>query len=670
MRKRTYKIYAGDFETTVYDGQIRTDVWAAALCPLGTEDVTIDGGIEQMFTRLIGLNKHVIVYFHNLKFDGSFILDYLLIDRGIRQATRKTGDGERQVEFVESKDMPFNSVKYLISNMGAWYDIIYRTKSGHFIEFRDSLKLFPFTLAQVAEAFKTKHKKLEMEYKGLRYPGCPISDAEREYIAADVLVLKEALEFMFSQGHERLTIGSNCLHEYRTIVGKLQYKFFFPSLETITLDKKLYGAPNADAYIRKSYRGGWCYLVKGKERRVYHNGCTVDVNSLYPSVMSSESRCRYPVREPTFWRGDYIPDEALKANKYYFIRLRTQFKIKDGYLPTIQVKNSLNYKATEYLTTSDIYNPDDGNYYPEYYDNHGQLQPAVVEMTLTCTDWELIKDHYNLYNTVILDGCYFDAQMGIFDEYIDKYSKIKQESKGAMRTLAKLFLNNLYGKMATSTNAAFKLAYAKENDSIGFYTITDAEKPAGFIAVGSAITSYARNFTIRAAQKNYYGVDRPGFIYADTDSLHLDIPPEQLIGVPVHPTKFCHWKIESGWDVSRYTRQKTYIEHIIKENNEPVPEEKQRYLICCAGMPQRCKDIFTACMTGKYLKEHFTEKELENLNFDPDSFTPAELDYIKAHQYYTIESFDIGLEIIGKLRPVRIPGGVVLEDTTFKMLKI
>jgi hypothetical protein len=245
--------------------------------------------------------------------------------------------------------------------------------------------------------------------------------------------------------------------------------------------------------------------------------------------------------------------------------------------------------------------------------------------------------------------------MGIFDEYIDKYKEIKMNNKGAKREIAKLFLNNLYGKMATSTNAAFKMAYEREDDRIGFYAITNVTKPAGYIAVGSAITSYSRNFTIRAAQKNYYGVDKPGFIYADTDSLHLDLPPEQLIDVPVHLTKFCHWKIESGWDFARYTRQKTYIEHIVKEDNEPIPEEKQRYLICCAGMPQRCKDIFTACMTGEYNPEEYTETELE---------------YIKAHQDYTIESFDIGLEIIGKLRPVRIPGGVVLEDTTFKMLNV
>ena len=35
------KILVGDFETTVYKGQKRTDVWAAAFVELGTEDVQL-----------------------------------------------------------------------------------------------------------------------------------------------------------------------------------------------------------------------------------------------------------------------------------------------------------------------------------------------------------------------------------------------------------------------------------------------------------------------------------------------------------------------------------------------------------------------------------------------------------------------------------------------------
>ena len=131
-----------------------------------------------------------------------------------------------------------------------------------------------------------------------------------------------------------------------------------------------------------------------------------------------------------------------------------------------------------------------------------------------------MKEHYELVDFEILDGCWFYAMAGIFDEYIEKYKKIKMESKGAMRELAKLFLNNLYGKMASSTDSSFKVAYIKDDKSLGFIRIAENNKKPGYIPVGSAITSYARNFTIRAAQANYHGKNERGFISSQT-SYHL-----------------------------------------------------------------------------------------------------------------------------------------------------
>ena len=651
LRKRIYKNFAADFETTVYSGQTRTDVWAAGLCELNTENVTVDGCIEDFYKRLELLKEHCIVYFHNLKFDGSFLLDYFLTTLKLKQAYEKIQGGkEWEFKFLDNTDMPNKSVKYLISSMGQWYDIVVRTKYGYFIEFRDSLKLLPFTLSEVGRSFKTKHQKLDMEYKGFRYPNCNISDEELLYIKNDVLVLKEALEYMFKSGHKRLTIGSCCMAEYKNLLGKSEYKTMFPDLVGVKLDKSIYGSENADEYIRKSYRGGWCYVVKGKERKTFYNGCTADVNSLYPSMMSSDSLNRYPVGLPKFWNGSEIPKEALLTESYYFIRVKTCFKLRKGFLPTIQIKGNMNYKPTEYLTTSDVYNKYEDKYYSYFYDNHGNEQKACVTLTLTCTDWELIKKHYILSDTQILDGCYFKARLGIFDAYIEKYRKIKQESKGAKRTLAKLFLNNLYGKLASSTVSSYKIAYVTEDgDRLAFYQVDAHDKQAGYIACGSAITSYARNFTITAAQKNYHGIDKPGFIYADTDSIHCDLSPDKLKDVPVHQSEFCCWKIENTWSKAIYTRQKTYVEKLLTVDGEAIDGDK--YLIRCAGMPQRSKDIFVACITKDYQR---------------DKFTTDELQYIDSHDY-DINNFDFGLEVIGKLRPVRIAGGIVLTDTTYKM---
>ena len=507
---------------------------------------------------------------HNLKFDGAFWLDFLLIKKGFTQAYRRLSDRLWDIEAVEDKDMLNNTFKYNISDRGQWYTILIKT-GNHYIEIRDSLKLLPFSVERIGKSFNTKHKKLSMEYTGFRYPGCVITADEKKYIANDVLVVKEALEIMFNEGHNKLTIGACCLDEYKNIckvslINELDYEEMFPDVYQMTIDPNAHRYSNVGEYIRKSYRGGWCYLVKGKENKVYTNGLTADVNSLYPSMMHSDSGNRYPIGTPTFWTGNYIPDEALKSNRYYFVRVRTRFYLKPGKLPFIQIKGNLLYKGTEALETSDVYDPISRQYYSYYTNNDGEKVSTAVELVLTMTDYQLIKEHYELVDFEILDGCYFYALIGIFDEYINKYREIKMNSKGALRELAKLFLNNLYGKMAASTDSSFKYAYIKEDNTVGFIPISQRDKKPGYIPVGSAITSYARNFTIRAAQANYHGVDCPGFIYADTDSIHCDLAPKDVIGINVDDNAFCCWKLEAQWDKAIFTRQKTYIEHVVAEN--------------------------------------------------------------------------------------------------------
>lgn len=641
----------GDFETTVYKEQVNTEVWASASVELFTEDVNIFHSISDQFDYFKSLKQNIIVYYHNLKFDGAFWLSYLMVDLGFKQACEQL-DAENpfKIRWLQEKEMKNNTFKYSVSDRGQWYTIIIKV-GGHFIEIRDSLKLLPFSVKRIGESFGTKHKKLDMEYTGFRYAGCDITDDEKKYIANDVLVVKEALEIMFNEGHTDLTIGSCCLKEYKRTVGKDDYIMFFPNLYEISLDKSVYGFENIGEYIRKSYRGGWCYLAKGKEGKIYKNGCTFDVNSLYPSMMSSESGNYYPVGTPHMWKGNIIPDEAIKPHRYYFVRIKTRFYIKKDMLPFIQIKSSHLYKGTECLETSDVYNKETGLYSPFYIDFNGNVKDTRVEMVLTMTDYQLLKEHYELVDFEVLDGCWFYSEIGLFDEYMEKYKTMKMNNKGALRELAKLFLNNLYGKMASSTDSSFKVAYIKEDYSIGFMACIENSKKPGYIPVGSAITSYARNFTIRAAQKNYYGKNKSGFIYADTDSIHCDLPWDNVKGVTIHDKNFCCWKPESCWDVGIFTRQKTYIEHIVKENLQDI--ENPYFNIKCAGMPKKCKNLFELSMQG------FRPKE------DDENYTDEEKEFLKTTR--KLDDFNIGLCVPGKLRPKRIRGGILLVETPYKM---
>ncbi len=647
------KVLVADFETTVYEGQEKTEVWAAAAVEIGTEDVQIYHSIDEFFYSLVKMKTNLLVYFHNVKFDGSFLLDYFLVQKNFIQAIDPYhNDALKDFKFKEDKWMRHKEIKYNINHMGQWYNI--KVKYGKYmIEFRDSLKLLPFSVEQIGKSFGTKHKKLNMEYEGYRYAGCKITDEEAEYIKNDVLVVKEALEIMFADGHTKMTIGACCMDEFKktTLINELLPGGMEAAMPNLYAEEAPFytEAPTIGDYIHKAYRGGWCYVVPEKANKIIKNGLTADVNSLYPSMMHSESGNYYPIGNAYFFKG--APPKIAKEN-FYYIRIRCRFKIRKNYLPFIQIKGQPWYKGNENLITSDVWDKNTKKYY-RYARKEDEVVEMKPELTLTMMDYKLLHKHYHVYDEEILDGCWFYKEIGIFDEYIDKYKKIKMESKGAKRQEAKLFLNNLYGKLAASTRSSFKIAQVVEENGvkrIRFITYDSYDKEPGYIPMGAAITSYSRCFTITAAQENYYGPTKRGFIYADTDSIHCDLKEEELKGIKKHSTEFNCWSIESYWDVAIFTRQKTYVEHVVHVDGAPV---EPYYDVKCAGMPKSAKQYFIWSMEG---------------NCSVKDLLEMPKDYAKyVGKRKSLEDFKIGLSVPGKLLPKRIPGGIILVETPFVM---
>ena len=617
-RKKSNVIFwACDFETTVWGDVIErqkgvkqdhTEVWSAASVKLydDTETVIVDHSIRDFLARFLNSVSNDILYFHNLSFDGSFIVDFLL-----REGYKFTNERD--------KDMPNKTFRASISQMGAWYFI--KIKKGHkLLEIRNSLKLIPSSLKRIAQSFKTKHQKLDMVYEGDRHAYCEITEEELKYIENDVLVLKEALEKMFDEGHDKLTIGSCCLAEFKEAFTTKEYKSYFPDLRDYPCNS---GCSNVWEYVHKSYHGGWCYVNPVYAHQIIEEGTVYDVNSLYPSMMHSMSGNRYPVGKPTMFSSEPPEDITRDEKYYYFIRFRCRFSLKPRCLPWIHIRKSNLYKSNENLTTSDVRKK--GKYSRYYLDDEGYIQDTKVELTLTCKDWDLFKETYYIYDLEILDGCYFRTVIGIFDEYINYYKELKMKSKGFQREMAKLFLNNLYGKMAMSDDSSYKEPYLDaDTDVVKFITHNENKKQVGYIPIGSAITSYAMNFTIRAAMENY---DR--FCYADTDSIHLK-GYEAAEGVTVHPTEFCCWDNELKFNVGYYERQKVYAENAIEEGGTPC---KPTLLLKCAGMSQSAKDQFISL--GLPINELSVGLELEDSN----------------------------------LKAIRVKGGIVLRKSPFKLRK-
>lgn len=551
-----------DFETTTDPNDCR--VWAGCAVDIEKLEVAYLGTDLDGFMEYLQ-NKNTVCYFHNLKFDGEFILHWLFT-HGFKYSDSR-------------KDKTFQC---LITDDGLFYSIEvvfhrFKSKKYHKVVFYDSLKKLPFKVAVIAKAFELSMSKGEIDYKAHRPKGYQLTEEEKDYIIRDCKIVAEALRIQFEQGLKKMTNASDALNGYKSIIGANIFEKWFPVLP-IALDTDL----------RRAYKGGYVYL-KPEYRGVRGiKGMTLDVNSLYPWAMYN---CLLPYGYPVYFDGRPDPDEKYPL---YIVHLKCCFELKPGHLPTLQLKNNRRYVETEYLTTSRVQLGKDEENEP-------------VEMWLTSVDYQLLVDHYDLTEETYINGFKFKGVVGMFKDYIDYWMHIKETTTGALRQLAKLMLNSLYGKFATNPKARKKIPYLDPEDNVVRYKYDDYEtRDPVYTAMGAFITAYARNKTIRSAQAVY---DR--FIYADTDSLHL-VGQEAPEGLEIHPTHLGAWKNEGCFDDSKFLRAKTYMETVNGKTK-----------VTCAGMPDNVKEKVTY-----------------------DNFRPG-------------ATFD------GKLMPRRYPGGIILEETTF-----
>lgn len=539
--------------------------------------MTFGEDIDSFINYCSLINESSSFYFHNLKFDGEFIIHYLLTHGFVH---------------VNEKKLGVNQFSTIISDLNVFYCIKVKFKEEVIISFFDSLKLLNFSVEEVAKAFNLSIKKLEIDYKAKREKGHKITDEEKEYLKHDVMIMSLALEKMFEMKITRMTIASNAMNFFKDTISKKRFEEWFKP-------------PLYDKDLRQAYKGGFTYLneiYRGKEVK---EGIVLDVNSLYPSVMYYSPM---PYGEGIYFDGKYVPD---KLYNLYIQNITCQFRIKKDMIPTIQIKNNLSFVPTEYLLSS-----------------NGES----INLTLTNVDLKLFLEHYDIYDVSYNWGWKYKSSTKIFKSYIDYWNELKvkatKEGNKPLRTIAKLMLNSLYGKFAASPEGRSKIPYLDNN--IVKYKLSELEeRTAYYLPISIFITSWARDRTIRSAQAVYHR-----FIYADTDSLHLegtDIPENLLIS----DTELGKWKIESTFKRGKYLRQKCYIEDVVtpvdeiekfkKENPECLHLVSKDSIIniVCAGMPKGC------------------------------------------YKNVTWENFDYGSVFDGKLGVKHTDGGIVLVDTTF-----
>lgn len=535
--------FTADFETTVDPDDCR--VWAFALCEIDNPDNFIYGNNIDDFIKFCNNPKeNYVLFFHNLKFDGEYIFNYLL------------NNGFTCIK--DKKQRANKTFTTLISDTGQFYaiEIFFEIKNNKHINkvtIYDSLKILNFSVEQIAKDFDLPIRKLELDYKEKREVGHILTEHEIDYIRNDVEIMARALKIMFSENLTKMTIGSDALSNYKEI--NKNFKHYFPILPY-----------EIDQDIRKSYKGGFTYLNDVYKEKETKDGIVLDVNSLYPSVMMYE---KLPFGDPIYFKGKYEDDKLFPL---YIQTISCIFNIKDGMIPTIQIKNNMSFLPNEYVKSS-----------------NGDL----VTLTLTSVDLKLFLDHYNVYELTYHSGWKFKAIKGLFSKYIDYWSdkkiQAKKDNNTALYRIAKLMLNSLYGKFGLNPNVRSKFPYINE-DGIVKYGLYDPEiREPIYIPVASFITSYARYKTITTSQiiKEYsiqkYGIDK--YVYSDTDSIHCLFPDDTELKdiIEIDDYKLGAWKLESKFKRGKYLRQKCYIELGF--------DDKMNVTI--AGLPKKLGNLIT-----------------------------------------------------------------------------
>lgn len=422
--------YVADFETTserYYNEHGYTRVWLWSICDKDA-NIIQDGTDIESFIIFARQLCGATIYFHNLKFDGSFIVDYLFSQGWVYYDKL-----DKNVE---------KGFTTLIDDAGAWYSIDIRYSRNRTLHIHDSLKLLPFKVKKIAEDFHLPILKGSIDYDDYT-----ISDVTLDYIHNDVGIVAMALSQIKEEGMERMTTASCAYNQYTDMKSNDYLKLCFPDLDVAFLTT-----------WRKAYRGGRSQVSPLYQGKILNNVRRYDINSMYPYIMRNKS---LPYGNP-------IPITKEGEYKFELYHVRIGFVLKEGHLPSLLRKSAyFNGNDSYYIQTED-----------------------VEEMWISNIDLDLVRRNYDVYSFQFLDGVGFRTSMMLFMDYVDKWYEKKKVDKGAKRIVDKLMLNSLYGKFGSNVVRRKKVPRL-EGDVLDYSLSDEEEGKHYYLPIAIAVTSYA-----------------------------------------------------------------------------------------------------------------------------------------------------------------------------------
>lgn len=485
-KKKYVKYFAtADFETTNDDETQNSFVYSWAFC---FKYKVIVGRTLQSFMYFLARltedldDKCMIIYFHNLSFDITFI-------QGVWH-------------FGLEDCFCMDSRKFLRAYMGDQFEL------------RCSYLLTNMSLSMFTKEMKVKHRKLlgeKFDYSIYRTPAKALKRYELNYIINDVLGQYEALCALFSIGDGNgnadtvYTVPLTSTGYVRRDIKKALTKLPYSKRKEWQLDYEAYKA------CKEAMRGGNTHGSRFYSDTILSNVNSNDFASAYPSAMIFSDR--FPKRN--FYRKG-----AISLNDFYYFRKHNCMIVRVRFW---NLRLHDQFEACPYLSLSKVRNEK-----RVLLDNGRILECAFCETTMTDLDVLTTLEQYDYDEIEIYDsfmcacGRLPDCIRELVLEWFKKKSALKGvEGQELLLANVKAKLNAIFGCSCMDPCKAL-LLYDDQTQEFNFSEeFTEAElleryNKKGFMpySVGIFVTAICR----RMLQDVMNIIPKSAWVYSDTDS--------------------------------------------------------------------------------------------------------------------------------------------------------
>lgn len=594
--KLSTPLFFADFETTTfnskqYQEEGHTNVWMWALMDQ-SNGIKIGNTLDEFMDFILQDGKNKIIYFHNLSFDGDFIIKWLFrkYPKNFKQDYQFTTENYEIVNQVPK----FNWFSFF-KNGNKIYNIDWcvRKKIRNKImkvkiQFRCSYNLMPSSIDSLGKSFKI-NKMDEEEINNLILKGYIkeknefydlggnyvhhddyLKNVFVSYIKRDVMIAKtaflnyketvESTKDAINNKYNKKDVHLQKILTTASLVQKLVKNNIWNNKHLHNYIKRGLKIHSYEQYelMRKFYSGGFTQFNPLYHNKVFDKkGFSIDINSSYPWAMT----------QPLPY-GEML-DEPPKNTKNYltYCVVKMSYRIKSKYINFICLKNKTDKKVR--------------------YSMHGS-----GEFYFLLEELEFYK---KIYDIEISEIKYLYARCFTFlKPFIDEYYHLKSEAdangQAALKTTYKLLLNSLYGSFAKKAIYPMgiwmeKRFYdaLKNNELDGLYDeknkkwnaktfkqlnipnmdlfcveMEKEEKPKSFpnMLIGATITAYSRLKLLNAIYE--IGIEK--FVYCDTDSIFCLGKKENLpASIKLDDYELGAWKVEFEFNKGKILGAKRYV---------------------------------------------------------------------------------------------------------------